>query len=167
MLSPSKLPRKFFWILIDRFCPERGREQRIAYHEAGHAVVAWASGHTVELVSVSPPPPRTKRRGDESDVAAALAVAHGGMKAEERLTANPKPSDGADTDLDKIEWLVRDHRPPNLSEDEFRSSGLLSAKKIVAQHWKVIEAVAAALLDGESITEARFAEIVRQVGMSR
>ena len=162
MLSPSKLPRKVFWILADRLWKERAQEIRIAYHEAGHAVVAWARGHTIELISVYPPPPRAKRRGDENDAAVALAVAHGGMKAEERLTANPKPSDGADTDREKIEWILQERLPYGVSADEFRANAVSSAESIVAQHWKIIEAVAGALLDGESVTEVRFAELVER-----
>jgi len=85
------------------------------------------------------------------------------MKAEERLTANPKPSDGADADRDKIEEILRDYLPPGISADEFRSCAVSSAEMIVTQHWRVVEAVAEALLDEKLLTEDRFAEIVKSV----
>jgi hypothetical protein len=85
------------------------------------------------------------------------------MKAEERLTANPKPSDGADGDRDKIEEILRDYLPPGISAYEFRSSAVSSADSIVTQHWRVVEAVARALLDDKMLTEHRFAEIVKSV----
>lgn len=147
-------------MIVDRFWGYRATWHRKAYHEAGHAVVAWASGERVEMVRISPFPPKTRRRGDENNIAVVLAVAYGGMKAEERLTAKPKPSEGADNDLDKIEAILSNHLPPGASKNEWRRQASETAQSIILKHWDRVTVVAEALLLEDRLTEKRFAEIV-------
>jgi ATP-dependent Zn protease len=160
MLNSAKWPRRIFWLIADRFCNARATELRKAYHEAGHAVVAWARGETVEMVRISPFPPKTKRRGNEKDIESVLAVAHGGMAAEEKLTADPHPSEGADNDLDKIELILNEHLPRGASRDEWRTSASQRARSIVSLHWDRVTAVAEALLNEDCLDEDRFSKIV-------
>ena len=133
----------------------------MAYHEAGHAVVAWACGDTVELVSLLSSPPKTSRRGDETNAEIALIVAHGGMQSEERLTANPEPSEGAAGDLDKIEWILRDHLPKGVTREVFKARAMSQAKTFISRHWNLVEAVASALMRDRELSEGRFADIVK------
>jgi cell division protease FtsH len=91
--------------------------KRTAYHEAGHAVVAAASGHadTVHRVSIHV---RSKAVGSttmteaekslltQSELTAQLTVALGGIAAEELVFG--EPSTGAENDLEQATDTARD-----------------------------------------------------------
>ena len=119
----------------------------VAYHEAGHAVVALALGGKVRLVEIGPRPhAHCLHRTKTNKAITALA----GDLAEQRACPNSTWDAFVDlrVALDTAELLAPDEPLDALQEFLDRAEALLD------RHWCAVEAVAAALLKHGTLTGA-------------
>jgi hypothetical protein len=113
---------------------------RIAYHEAGHAVMATWYGQDLETVSIRPGEANSgssvtlPTSGYERNLTANLIVSLSGLVAEAEFAGEVPPewwSVGARGDFEQIRVLVR---------------------PLIVKNWPAIEAVAHALLEKGTLT---------------
>jgi ATP-dependent Zn protease len=117
----------------------------VAFHEAGHAVVALALGSKVRVVEIGPRPHAHCAHRTEANKA---IVALAGDLAERR--ACPLSPWGADVDF-RVAFDAAEHLAPSAPHqalEAFRDQ----ARALLDRHWRAVEAVAAALLDAGKLT---------------
>jgi ATP-dependent Zn protease len=134
--------------------------RQTAWHEAGHAVVAWDQGFTVTLVSI-------RREGNgfgrsQHTPAADCAVpserqresivAMGGWAAE---IASGEASDGETYDSDDLSWVLSriSEHAPSLLDAELGWAGS-EAERIVSANRDRVERLADELIKREELSDA-------------
>jgi hypothetical protein len=119
----------------------------VAYHEAGHAVVALALGSKVRVVEIGPQPhANCLHRGKKNKAIVALA----GWLAEQR--ACPNSPWAADVDFEAA-CDSAEHLAPAAPLEALKSF-LDQAAALLEAHWLEVEIVAAALLKRGKLTGA-------------
>jgi ATP-dependent Zn protease len=131
--------------------------RRTAWHEAGHAVVAWKSGKTVVLVSIAPD--RTSKgrsthlpgfdADSEDDRVRENIIAMGGWAAEK---ASGEADDGLTYDSADMLWIYA-----HSSEDHFDVDfgwAEQEAERIVRENLSRVERLAAALMERTELVDA-------------
>jgi hypothetical protein len=138
-----------------------------AYHEAGHAVVAWSFGLKVGTVSVLADDASGSTQiapADHLGLVEQIAVCAAGYTAEKRF-AYPTHYYAAFGDYNRIRKLLEDH---GISEGEeaaaLRSKGIDCARdRLVANQAAVIR-LAERLVQSGSIGEAEFRRLMEENG---
>ncbi|KJV59454.1 ATPase associated with various cellular activities family protein [Anaplasma phagocytophilum str. ApNP] len=179
----------------------REEERRLtAYHEAGHAVVAFHNpasdpihkatiiprGRSLGLVMRLPETDRVSHTREK--MLADLTVAMGGRAAEELIFGYNKVTSGASSDIKQatdlaksmvMKWGMSDSVGPlyhsdeaheristnlaNLIDDEVKSivsTALAEAKDVLTKHSDALHAIAANLLEFETLTGDDIADII-------
>lgn len=163
--------------------PQREREANhsksraeIAYHEAGHAVIAWLTGHRILRVAINP---RTGTEGctttdtipapdslgpDQARTLltreALIAVA-GGLSCA-RFRGCTRSCGVSDEDLIKLRFSLLGSLDGGPEADRELTGIIERASFLIALHWQRIEALARALLRSGSLAEAEILTILRQ-----
>ena len=136
---------------------------RMAYHEAGHAVVAWAVGLTIVRVEISSRGGKSEQvptadelaaqSDDKVDAFERWACVHlAGGRAQARWNPDVGVA-GCDDDhhaFNECVWTVS----PLTAETDAQCGRRLAERTeaLIGQHWSRIEALALALLDQESLS---------------
>lgn len=119
--------------------------EAVAFHEAGHAVVALALGSKVRVVEIGPrPAAHCAHRTPTNNAITALA----GWLAEQR--ACPNSPWAADVDFE-VACDSAEHLAPAASLEALKGF-LDKAKALLETHWLEVEIVAAALLARGKLT---------------
>jgi hypothetical protein len=128
-------------------------EAAVAFHEAGHAIVALALGSKVRVVEIAPRPhAHCAHRTPTNKAITALA----GDLAEQRACPN-SPWD-ADVDF-QVACGVAEHLAPAAPLDALEAFRDRS-QTLLDRHWREVEAVAGALLVYKSLTGDQVAGII-------
>jgi hypothetical protein len=160
--------------------------RHIAYHEAGHAVVAWALGVRFKHVTIK----QTKKRGgylhiglkpdwmfkfnwerfedglsprQHKYIENQIMISFAGATAQLEFTGKDDP-DGCVEDFSDIErWLkfIDHENPPPFASCK---SHAVRTKELVKECWPLIVAVADALVDRERLAYNEFLNIVEPAG---
>jgi Peptidase family M41 len=134
--------------------------KRTAWHEAGHAVVAWDQGFTVVLVSIRPEGESYGRSthtpaGDcsiKSERQRECIVAMGGWAAE---IASGETVDGRTYDSADLSWVlsrIAEHAPTHVAAELGWAES--EAERIVRANIDRVERVAMALIERQEIVGA-------------
>jgi hypothetical protein len=125
----------------------------LAYHEAGHAVVALALGSRCTLVELEPPHTHCLHRRNGSGEINRALTAFAGMIAELLVCGIAADVETAwRVDLQTAQQVAEELAPDDVEAtlERFRAR----AEALVVRHWREIEVVAAALLMRKSLTNA-------------
>jgi hypothetical protein len=136
---------------------ERPPRERVAYHEAGHAVVGVAVGRVLGDVSLET---GTCTFTSEDPLDAVVASAFAGAVADARGMGSYSDSAGA-FDQFNAEGLARAKYPGETERDAYLRRMAKRAVALVDEHWPAIERLAAYLLERGG---ADGAEVRRLVG---
>jgi hypothetical protein len=131
----------------------------IAFHEAGHAVVAWALDCQVKEIAIVGDDGKTSILCDYQRLCFRdrLALCLAGQAAEVLYDA-PMPPRSAASDFGKIARLLT-----GLDEDtscKIRSLGKIRAEELLKEHTLIVERVAGYLMDNDEIDENTFIGLV-------
>jgi hypothetical protein len=136
------------------------REQdRTAYHEAGHAVVAHALGFTVELVSIEPDPTNRKVAGRvliteylPPWTLKRHIVSLTGLIAEQKFDPKVTKSSGSGDNVVIRQWFPA---------PEGKAENLLATARLMVGHfWPDIVHIANLLLSTGTLDEANFRQAI-------
>jgi len=166
---------------------EMSREA-IAYHEAGHAVVAYALGCPFVLVTIVPDLSLLMEGGlkwdglaqsevlrigpSESSVDRAITMSFAGAAAEARFTGQEFDQVWLDTgcagDREGVNRIImaitRMHHVP-LGQVTMRVlSQAPDAERLIAERWVEVEAVAGALLERQTLSHAEVESVIASSG---
>lgn len=161
---------------VPHVSPRTEELRRVAFHEAGHAVVALMLGLEVELVSIVPEPGVNRMTEGHCRLALSeawkrLAVVCLASGEAER----PVGGDGAipEDDLEHAVWYLKHVRsprvlnPPGLPRRFGRRAWLIRLRKeaaqLVATHRGPIERVAEALLEKRTLTSAELRQVAPEL----
>jgi ATP-dependent Zn protease len=132
-----------------------------AYHEAGHAVLALASGRPVDWVSIRPDRQflglcafrKAVFRPSEDWLEREAIIALGGLAAEARF-AGAYCWEGAGRDYDYVFDLAKSRAGRDKAADRLVRRFLSKAEHLLARpgHWEAVEKIAAELLRLEEIS---------------
>jgi len=156
------------------------RPRQIAYHEAGHAVIGWRLRTRVRRASIRPENDGSAghvlmvkfRKGWDPDLLDEYVVRRrlepqiislfAGVIAERRFTGRRHNWTGAGYDLHEAAGLVLHCVGGNPGPVFTKYSAWLweTAKERVEGHWPQIEAVAAALLESETMTGQQIRDVI-------
>lgn len=136
------------------------QRESTAYHEAGHAVVAYRLGLVVDSTTIRPDPAKETlgvslsegpwMNGSTDDDQ--ITVLYAGLAAERLVEPGAQVEDGAFGDYEQAAVLHGlESRPAHLEE---------RAATVVAEHRAAIEAVAQALLEHETLPGDEAAVVV-------
>ncbi len=135
--------------------------QSTAYHEAGHAVVAYRFDHDAGDITIKPDPERGSAGcaqtegpwiGGSTD-REQIMVLFAGYESE--LILHPDANrEGSQQDEAQAANLLRFH--PTGTENELR----LETKKILHDNWRQVEAIATALLEDETLEDDEWGIII-------
>jgi Peptidase family M41 len=131
----------------------------IAFHEAGHAVVAWALDCQVKEIAIIGDGGETSTDCDYQRLCFRdrLALCLAGEVAEVLYDAPMQPRSAA-SDFGKIAQLLT-----GLDEDtscKIRSLGRIRAEELLKEHTLIVERVAGYLMHKDRIDESTFVELV-------
>jgi hypothetical protein len=144
------------------------RDLAIAYHEAGHAVAAFALGISAHNVSIVP----DEKRGTEGHVqyvdqivtardAATVSLAGPVAQEHRQRRKGIRPSDYLDDSLRARDFLreilPHDSVTPLLKDLEQRARDIVASE----EYWPAVEAVAEALVRHRKMTGKQVAECIR------
>jgi hypothetical protein len=133
--------------------PDGRPRERIAYHEAGHAVVGVALGRVLRDVSLDA---GTTTFVSQDPLDAVVTSAFAGAAADARGMGTHSDSAGA-LDQFNADGLARGQYPSPAERDAYLAGMARRAVALVDQHWPAIERLAALLLergraDGAEVT---------------
>ena len=148
------------------------RDERVAYHEAGHNVVRVLLRGRPHCVTIDPAvrsseatPPRVRRPADlshleiEDEVTALYAGYVGHIRFAPR--EEPQAIEGALVDEDQAEQLLALHTRGRSAE--LRARLRQRASDLVATHWNAVEELAREFLAERRLEPARVVAIVQGV----
>lgn len=131
--------------------------ERIAFHEAGHAVVAIHERLGLRHISIGKEPEcRTNWQMNRCTGSTAAAQARfyvAGYVADRRYALALAAREGGENEYDFTQAL-------RLVDQDYLERLLMEAERIVATHWTQIEAVAGALLEREVLSAFELYKII-------
>lgn len=135
------------------------KRELTAYHEAGHAVIAYRFGHRFENLSIKPEKKRSGffrpwKKTDNAEHEVLMLFA--GDAAQKHFCPNDK-SNPSISDYRRI-WHLTDSKRP-----EAYPELMAKAKKLVVENWAQIQAVAEALLETDLLNDGLVAVIIEAV----
>jgi ATP-dependent Zn protease len=138
---------------------------RIAYHEAGHAVVALALGYVVTSVRIDDEDDggRVRYRAPDyvSDAHPILLSIAGHAAEQLRYSSNTELSSAAKAD--ERRWLELVAHLPQTSRDTYVRKLHMQARSLLRLNWAAVEALAAALFEHRSVSHSQIRKVVGQV----
>jgi len=139
-----------------------GRTRRAAYHEAGHAVVAWALNLPIGEMRLAKGDEGVQiGRADHLTVIEQLAICYAGLAAGD-LSGDPEAAGEGTLDIRMttkiLVWANLTRGSPAFCEELRRQSGTL-AETIVRRHEEMVARLAARLLVSD-LSVAEVAEIL-------
>jgi hypothetical protein len=135
--------------------PRRKRRKRVAYHEAGHAVIARALGIRVREVVADDEIGQTRFvKGQSAPSSSGLVIAMGGPIAESVYLGKPLWPCGTDRTIAREAMAGITGR----SRQAYRRA----ARRGIRHHWAVIERVAAELIRVGEIDGRRLDELIAE-----
>jgi hypothetical protein len=146
------------------------RRDIAAYHEAGHAVVAWMLGLRVRSVTIRPASGHSGltriagfgRTTTEKKILITLAGPYTRRRFVPRSAWRSRNqshlADGYD--FDKVALLLDDAHGNGKVADLYSRYVMAKAEQLVDDGWQHIEAVAKALLERETLTVAEMRQVI-------
>ena len=154
--------------------PTSDHDRAVAYHEAGHAVVALTLGRPVTHVSILPNHEhlgicefgKGKARPTEDWLEREMLIALGGIAAEARFTGN-YAWDGAARDQQYVHHLAV-HRAGERRAERHQRRLLAKVENLLADKgcWRAVELIAAELLRCGEISGRAARHLLEQAGES-
>jgi hypothetical protein len=143
--------------------------EKAAYHEAGHAVVAWSFGVSVsgiylDLQNESGHTDAPSHKHMNIDIARRIAFCLAGLRAEDAFAAPGRPAKAA-FDLGNVWEMLRDNGTPKDTPEgkALRNQGRDCADKQLRKHAARVASVAKRLLKPpHKMNPARFKRLMRE-----
>ena len=159
-------------------------KKRVAYHEAGHAIVSYHFGDALDEISIEPNVDsmgraKNKFKGlpnmSSSDIEEriikrlfkVLTISLGGLVAEHIYDGEPKRLNkygGSGRDLKEAQKVVFDVIKIQWSQQEIIDAIFHKAYKILKSKWRAVEALATALVQERIINGEEAVEIIKLKG---
>ena len=147
------------------------RSQRLAYHEAGHAVVAHCLGHRINYVSTYPgkngrqaalSKTRTDRIDEEIMIYLAGQLADCLLRGKRSYSMGDVLGSGSLNDMIQVDGLAqgRDTGASDIERRTYIQWLKLRTRRLLMLHWSSVEVLAGQLIGRKKLSGAAAAEIM-------